>query len=178
MTGLRGRLLDVLLGPAERRLGVRLDYAREIGATRLGLLRRYGRIFPFLDPNRHVPADAYAAARLRAALATDCGTCVAAEIALARRAGLSGTTIDAILTGTGPTPELDAVVRLTDAVVLRREDDADARADIVAAYGKAGLIELSFAMNGAALLPGIKRAMGFATACDLSTMRRLSDAGS
>ncbi|WP_275296365.1 hypothetical protein [Sulfitobacter mediterraneus] len=40
--------------------------------------------------------------------------------------------------------------------------------------GEAGLIELSYAMNGAALLPGIKRAMGYATTCNLSMMKALS----
>jgi hypothetical protein len=57
--------------------------------------------------------------------------------------------------------------------VGQRQDDAEARAKVLDAYGEAGLIEISFAMNGAALLPGIKRAMGYATICDLQTLRKI-----
>ncbi|MDC0660076.1 hypothetical protein N6L27_18895 [Leisingera sp. SS27] len=161
---------------AERRIGVSLDYVRYIARTELSLLSRYNKIFGFLDPNRQVPAAAYHAARLRGALAADCGICVEAEINLARASGLGEQLINAILQADSqalPT-ELAPVVRLADAVTSRREDDVEARSVVTGLYGDAGLIELSFAMNGAAMLPGIKRAMGHATACDLSVMRRLS----
>ncbi|WP_435661091.1 hypothetical protein [Leisingera caerulea] len=161
---------------AEKRIGVSLDYVRHIARTNFSLLSRYNRIFGFLDPNRHVPAAAYHAARLRGALAADCGTCVEAEINLARAGGLDEELINAILRADFQTlpPELAPVVQLADAVTARREDDPEARSAVTGTYGDAGLIELSFAMNGAAMLPGIKRAMGHATACDLLVMRRLT----
>ncbi|APG46565.1 hypothetical protein [Phaeobacter porticola] len=158
---------------AERRIGVSLDYSHAIADTDLGLLARYNRVFGFLDPNRHVPAAAYHAARLTGALTADCGTCVEAEINLATAAGLSPDLVKSILRGDALEPDLAAVVRLAGAVVGTRSDDPEARELVRAAYGEAGLIELSYAMNGAALLPGIKRAMGYATACDLQLMRRL-----
>ena len=74
-------------------------------------------------------------------------------------------------------PEIAAVARLSDATVLTRVDAPDARDAVRMAYGDAGLIELSFAMNGAALLPGIKRAMGYAVACDLDVARGVSTDG-
>ncbi|MEL6503860.1 MAG: hypothetical protein AAFO61_12850 [Pseudomonadota bacterium] len=162
-----------LIARNEKRLGVPLDYVHTIARMNTGLLMRYGKIFGFLDPVKHVPAQAYHVARLRGALAADCGTCVQTEINLAEQAGLDGATVRQVLSGNYATlPEPVAqTARLADAVVGRREDDAEARAAIIAAYGEAGLIELSFAMNGAALLPGIKRAMGYATACDLEVMR-------
>ena len=165
----------VFIRQAEKRLGVKLEYVHQIARTDFKLLRRYNRIFGFLDPNRHVPAPAYHAARLRGALAADCGACVEAEISLARHAGLDQDQIAAILRADDAAlpPELAPVIRLADAVASRRQDDPEARAEIITHYGEAGLIELSFAMNGAAMLPGIKRAMGHATACDLSLMRRL-----
>ncbi|WP_420568042.1 hypothetical protein [Thalassovita sp.] len=168
------KIASALIGRAERRLGVSLDYARQIARTDFGLLQRYNRIFGFLDPNRHVPPQAYHAARLRGALAADCGTCVQAEISLARKAGLGAELIDQILAGQGAliVDDLAAVMALSDAVVYRREDDADARDSVLRAYGQKGLIELSYAMNGAALLPGIKRAMGYATTCDLDILRK------
>ncbi len=161
-----------LIAQAERRLGVALDYTHKIADTNIGLLARYNRLFGFLDPMKHLPADAYHTARLRGALAADCGTCVEAEINLAMQAGLSPAVIKTILEGQ-PEGPLQNVVTLSDAVVRDRVDAPKARTALIAQYGEAGLIELSFAMNGAALLPGVKRAMGYATACDLSLMRKL-----
>lgn len=172
------RVSSAMIGRAEVRLGVALDYVRKIAATDLGLLLRYNKIFGFLDPVRNVPPAAYHTARLRGAVAADCGTCVTAEINLAALAGLPKAVIDQILSGQYDKlpPDLAAVARLADSVVGRREDDAESRDAVRAQFGDAGLIELSFAMTGAALLPGIKRAMGYATACDLGVARRAAKA--
>lgn len=171
-------ILTRLIQRAEARLGVSLDYTHKIAQTDLSLLTRYNRIFGFLDPNKNVPASAYHLARLRGAVAADCGTCVEAEVNLARQAGLDQAMIDAVLCGdySALAKELVATARLADAVAGQRIDDPEARAIVQAAYGDAGLIEISFAINGAALLPGIKRAMGYATACDLNTARKIRKA--
>ena len=163
-----------LIARAERRLGVALDYAHKIADTDLRLMTRYNRIFGVMDPRKHLPTDAYHVARLRGALAADCGSCVEAEIALARRAKLPDALICDILTDAPLPAPLNHVARLSDAVTRDRTDAPDARDAIRAKYGEAGLIELAYAMNGAALLPGIKRAMGYATACDLALMKDLT----
>ena len=159
-----------LLARAEKRLGVVLDYVRQIAKIDIKLLTRYNRIFGVIDPRNHLPADAYHTARIRAALAADCGTCVQAEQNLAKKSRLKPALIEAILRGTLTDPALIAVMQLTDAVVARREDDSAARDIILGKWGDAGLIELALVMNAAAMLPGIKRAMGYATACDISLM--------
>lgn len=165
-----------LIKRSENRIGVTFDYIRQIAKTDLGLLARLNRIFGFLDPNRHAPTMAYHAARLHGALAADCGTCVEAEINLARNAGLSESDIDNLLSGQTTDKTLQAVIALTTAVTKHRQDDPDARATIKSAYGEKALIEIAFAMNGAALLPGIKRSLGYATACDLTILRKSSGA--
>jgi len=164
-----------LISRAEKRLGVPMDHVRAIAAASTGLLNRYNRFFGFLDPNRHAPPEAYYIARIRGAMAADCGTCVEIEFNLASQAGIDAKLIAAALKGDLETmgPQLGAVSQLTDAVVANRIDDPDAREVVVAAYGEAGLVELSYAMNGAALLPGVKRAMGYAVACDSTLMTRL-----
>jgi len=168
-------ILQQTISRAEKRVGVELDYARKIARTDFGLLLRYGKIFSFLDPKKTVPAEAYHIARLRGAISADCGTCVEAEINLAKAAGVSGQMIDAVLRAEydGLPEALAAVARLADAVVRDRIDAAEEREIVLRAFGDAGLIELSFAMTGAALLPGIKRAMGYATTCDLETIRKM-----
>ncbi|NIZ12034.1 hypothetical protein [Phaeobacter sp. HF9A] len=165
-----------LVGRAEKRIGVELDYARKISQTDIRLFMRYGKIFAFLAPNRNVPPDAYHTARLRGAISADCGTCVEAEINLAQAAGVSGEIINAVLgTSYSDLPDsLRAVAELADAVTAAHTDAADAREKIISAYGEAGLIEICFALNGAALLPGIKRSMGYATVCNLDTLRKLA----
>ena len=99
-----------------------------------------------------------------------------AEINLAKQANLDEQTISNLVSGNYETlpEEIAAVAELSDAVTARREDAPQAREIIKQKFGEAGLIELSYAMNGAALLPGIKRAMGYATACDLDVMARLA----
>ncbi len=168
------RIAICLIGRAERRVGVGFDYVRRIAQIDLGLLRRYNKIFGFLDPNTKVPARAYHAARLRGAIAADRGTCVAAEINLALGAGIDGAIVDRIVSGNyQDLPEdIAAVATLADAVAGRRDDAPEVRDAVRRAYGDTGLVEVAFAMNGAAMLPGIKRAMGFAVACDLEILRK------
>lgn len=169
-------ILRQVISKAETRIGVPLDYARKIAATDVGLMLRYGKIFGFLDPNRKVPAPAYHVARLRGALSADCGTCVEAEINLAKAARVPAEIITAALRADHAAlgPDLAAVARLADAVTRDRIDAPEEREQVLHAYGEAGLIELSFAMTGAALLPGIKRTMGYATSCNLDTLRKLA----
>lgn len=169
-------LVSKLISRAETRLGVTLDYTRKIAATDLGLLRRYNRIFRVIDPNTHVPAVAYHAARLRGALAADCGTCVEAEINLAKAAGVSPPSVTRIVLGdyTDLPEDVAAVAMLADAVTRDRCDAPDARETVRHAYGEAGLIEVSLAMNGAVMLPGIKRAMGYATACHIDMLKKVA----
>ena len=170
------RIAHYLVGRAERRVGVAFDYVHKIADTEVGLLARYNKLFGFLDPNTKVPPEAYHIARLRGALAADCGTCVEAELGLARNAKIDPALVDQVLIGdySNLKPELAAVARLSDAVTSQREDEPEAREIIKEAYGEAGLIEVCFAMNGAALLPGIKRSMGYATACDIEVMRKIA----
>lgn len=165
-----------IVAKAETRLGVELDYAHKIAQTDIRLMMRYGKIFGFLDPNKNVPPEAYHTARLRGAISADCGTCVEAEINLAKAAGVPQEIITAVLQSsyTSLPDALSAVAQLADAVTRDRMDAPEAREKIIAAYGEAGLIEIGFAMNGAALLPGLKRAMGYATLCNMETLRKLA----
>ena len=134
----------------------------------------YNRLFGFLDPNRHVPPALYHAARIIGAVSADCGTCLRAELTLARAAGMDPQTLDHILFRA--TDRLDddlaAIVTLAHQVTAERIDHPDARAHLRNRFGDAGLIELAYAMNGAALLPGIKRTLGYATTSDMELMRK------
>ncbi|WDE10392.1 hypothetical protein [Thalassomonas haliotis] len=168
------KIINHILYQNEKRIGVKLDYARKIVSVDTRLFMRYGKVFGFLDPRKHLSIDAYHASRLCGALSADCGSCVEAEINLAQNSGLSDEVINHILTkDLGALPDdIVAVVELSTAVT-NFLDAPEAREKIIKYYGEKGLIELSFAMNGAALLPGIKRAMGYATSCNLEILRRV-----
>ncbi|WP_138464913.1 hypothetical protein [Poseidonocella sp. HB161398] len=171
-----GALSKVLIGRTESRLGVGYPYVRRIAETNTRLLWRYRKFLAFLDPNQDVPPEAYHLARLRGALAMGCADCVESEIAQAKAAGLREGLIREFLTaspGELPGP-LGDVMALADAVVARRSDDPEARDRVRAAFGEDGLIELAFAMNGAAMIPGVKRAMGFSGSTDPGTLKRLA----
>ncbi|MGB0660952.1 MAG: hypothetical protein ACPGNV_12340 [Mangrovicoccus sp.] len=149
--------------PAETALDLDLDYVRHIAQTDEPLLQRYGRISDFLDPNTQVPPLAYHAARITAAFATDCSICLSAEINLARKAGIPQEQITQILNFDDEALpfEISAVIYLARAVIAENSDNPEARDYIRQIYGEAGLIELSYAMGGAAMLPTIRRVMGF-----------------
>ena len=165
-----------LISRAEKRLGITLDYTRHIAKTNFYLLMRYNRLFGFLDPNRHVPPALYHAARIIGAVSADCGTCVQAELNLARAAGMDPQTLDHILFHATDRldDDLPAIVTLAHQVTAEGIYHPDAREHLRNRFGNAGLIELAYAMNGAALLPGIKRTLGYATTCDIELMRKVS----
>jgi len=168
------KIMNHILSKNEKRIGVKLDYARKIVSVDNRLFMRYGKVFSFLDPRKHLSIDAYHASRICGALSADCGSCVEAEINLAKNSGLSDDFINHILAKNLEVlpDEIVAVVELSSAVT-NFQDAPEARENIIKYYGEKGLVELSFAMNGAALLPGIKRAMGYATSCNIDILRRV-----
>jgi len=167
------RVMNHILSKNEKRIGVKFEYARKIISVDNQLFLRYGKIFGFLDPRKNLPIDAYHSSRICGALSADCGSCVEAEINLAKNSGLSGEFINHILAKDfdSLSKEIVAVVKLSSAVTSF-QDDPEAREKVIKYYGKKGLVELSFAMNGAVLLPGIKRAMGYATSCNLDILKQ------
>ena len=164
-----------LIQNAEKQIGVSLDYVHYIAKTDISLLTRYNKIFAFLNPNKKIPALAYHTARLRGAIAADCGTCVEAEINLAKKAKLETETIKQVLAQDYENlpKEIAAIAKLADSILIEKSDNQEAREIIKEKFGDAGLIEISFAINGAALLPGIKKTLGYGTACDLNIIAQL-----
>ncbi|MBE3638491.1 carboxymuconolactone decarboxylase family protein [Mangrovicoccus algicola] len=171
-----GRLTKAMIARREARLGLRFPHVHRIAETSPRLLMRYGRFLSFLDPNQDVPPEAYHLARIRGAMAGDCAASLEAEIARAKAGGLREGLLREFLTaapGELPGPLAD-VMRLADAVVRDRRDDPEARDRVRAAFGEDGLIELSYAMNGAALIPGLRRSMGFCGTPDPGALARLA----
>lgn len=150
----------------ERSLGVGLRYAHHILRTSLRAFINYTLLLPIARYRKEAPAQALCTARLVATQHEDCGTCLQIVINLAKREGVPGHVIRAVLDGRVnelPT-ELADVYHFTKAVVAG-EDPRDLREGLRRRFGEQGLIEIAFAIATARVFPTTKRALGFAVSC-------------
>jgi AhpD family alkylhydroperoxidase len=168
---LAGRFTEAMIRLGERRLGVPLDYMREIAAAAPYVLRLLGRVSALGQSLR--PRDRAAAhlAALGAALHDDCGTCVQIHINLARAHGVPEDTLRRAVmgeAGTLPAPLADAF-RFGDAVAADDPELHELRERLERALGKRAVVEIAVGLAFARFYPMIKRALGHARSC--ATMR-------
>lgn len=165
------KISDMVADRLEAQMGASFEHMRAIGRVSTSLFVRYANVSWAMERaarNAIAPKDAYHAARIRGAQAADCGSCVQIEVNLATKAGLAPDLIRAILNGeVTPESPLAAVCAWTDATMGERVDDTEHREIVQAHYGQKAMIEISYAMNAAAFYPGVKRALGYAVACQI-----------
>jgi hypothetical protein len=91
------------------------------------------------------------------------------EVNLARREGVSGDVIRAVVDNRPEDlpPELAYVYRFTKAVVEASGTEDELRLRIVTRFGEEGLVELALGMATARVFPVTKRGLGYATNCAL-----------
>lgn len=165
------RLIDRRLAAEEARLGASLDYLRHLARVSLPAFFKFSLFTPMARHRKALPPAAYHLARLVAAHAEDCGTCVQIEINAARRARVPAETLRAALEDRPAdlAPPLDAVYHFARAVASG-EDDAALRTRLRDAYGEEALAELALAIASARVFPTVKRALGYATACSIPAL--------
>jgi len=151
----------------ERSLGESVEYVRHILRTSLPAFFKFALFTPLAQHRRKLPAAVYRVARIVATQDEDCGTCVQIEVNLARREGVSGNLICAVLNNRPGdlTPELADVYRFTKAVVEASGEEEELRRRIRQRYGEEGLVELALGIAAARVFPVTKRALGFAKSC-------------
>lgn len=116
-----------------------------------------------------VPVGPWFAAKLVSAKREDCGPCVQLAARMAQEGGLAPAHIGAVLARRFDELPDDVALgaRFTEAV-LTRSPDADAlREQVVASFGRRGLVSLAFAMLSARLYPDLKFALGHGHACSM-----------
>jgi AhpD family alkylhydroperoxidase len=164
---LTGRLSEAVIRYGERKLGVTLDYLREIAAHAPAAFRLLGRVSQLGHALK--PADRHAAhmAALGAALHDDCGTCVQIHINLARREGVAEDVLRRAVMGEAGTlpPLLAAAFRFGEAVAANDPEMHELRDELEARCGKRAVIEMAIAIAFARFYPTIKRALGHAKSC-------------
>jgi alkylhydroperoxidase family enzyme len=164
---LAGRLSEAMIRYAEKKLGVPLDYMREVAANAPAAFRLLGRVSALGQSLR--PLDRHAAhlAGLGAAMHDDCGTCVQIHINLARADSVPEDVLRRAVmgeAGTLPAPLADAF-RFGEAVAANDPEMHELREKLEGTLGKRAVIEMSIGIGFARFYPTIKRALGFARSC-------------
>jgi AhpD family alkylhydroperoxidase len=163
------RLLLQRLDTEERALGVSVDYLRHILRYSLPAFFKFSLFLPLARHRRALPPAPYHIARLVATQQADCGTCVQAEVNLARRAGIDATVLEAVIQHRVEDlePDIADIYRFTRAIVAATGEEEALRPQLRERYGEAGMVDLALAIAAAQVYPTTKRALGYATSCTL-----------
>lgn len=164
---LAGRANEAMIRLGEKKLGVPLDYLREVAANAPAAFRLLGRVSALGQSLR--PRDRHAAhlAALGAAMHDDCGTCVQIHINLARADGVAEDVLRRAAMGEAaslPAPLADSF-RFGQAVAANDPEMHELREKLERALGKRAVIEMAIGIGFARFYPTIKRALGHARSC-------------
>ncbi len=113
------------------------------------------------------PVDAAFAAKLVGALTEDCGPCLDLVIKMAREAGMEAEQVAAVLSAEeGAMSEATRLAyRFATAVAARGAAEDEARDAVAAAWGEAGVLDLTLSLQVGRLFPMVKAGLGYAKAC-------------
>jgi AhpD family alkylhydroperoxidase len=164
-------VVEPLIAANERRLGVKMDYVREMASLNWPAFVRVGKVSA-LAMSARPDFDVRIAhmAALAAAQSDDCGECVQIHLNLAARDGVKRETLRAALDAR---PEAMAPAQLAlawrfgRAVAAGDPAMADIRRKLEGLIGRSGLMDLGFAIAMARFYPTLKRALGLAVACSV-----------
>ena len=165
-------LIHNRLDAMERDLHYDLSYVREVLDADLGAFLRFMRAAKLSSYRRDLPLDVWHAAKLAGAMSEDCGPCSQLMVTMAERDNISAETLRAVAQGDDAALSSDA--RLAVQFVrasLSRDLRADSlREQVVARWGRCGLLTLAFAMVSARVYPTLKYALGHGRACTRLTI--------
>lgn len=162
-----GKISEAMIRYGEKKLGVALDYLREIAANAPAAFRLLGRVSRLGQALKPVDRHATHMAALGAALHDDCGTCVQIHINLARQDGLPEDVLRRAVMGEAGSlpPPLAAAFRFGEAVAANDPEMDELRETLAADFGKRAVIEMAMAIAFARFYPTVKRALGHAKSC-------------
>ena len=162
-----GRVSEALIRYGEKKLGVSLDYLREIAANAPAMFRLLGRVSQIGRSLKPVDRHAGHMAALGAAMHDDCGTCVQIHVNLARHDGVPEDVLRRAVQGeAGTLPERLALsFRFGEAVAANDPEMHELREKLEAELGKRAVIEMAIGIAFARFYPTVKRALGHAKSC-------------
>jgi hypothetical protein len=151
----------------ERQWKYDASYLREIADVGVGIVWRFGMVSS-LGHLSGAPSGALAAARLVGTLAEDCGPCTQLGVDMATQEGVSPAVLRGIVAGDEAELDEDArlAYRFARASLARDLAVADPlREQILAKWGKRGLVAIAFALLSGRMFPTLKYALGYGHAC-------------
>jgi alkylhydroperoxidase family enzyme len=120
-----------------------------------------------------IPKEPYYAAKIRAAIAEDCGPCAQLTVNMALEAGVDPERVRAIVNAdlAALPAETREVLRFTE-LVLAHDPEADAvREAIVDRWGDDALISLALAISSTRIYPMLKYVLGHGRTCHRLTVK-------
>lgn len=155
------------LNAFEKRYHYNVDYARYVLEADPDALVRFSRVTAISSYCKDVPKEVCYAAGITAVLAEDCGPCVQIGVDKALAEGVSPALLKAVIERDDDAlPEPVALAcAFTRASLARTPEADDLRDQVLARWGKRGLISLALAQTSARLYPTLKYALGFGHAC-------------
>jgi hypothetical protein len=151
----------------EREYGYDVSYARAMLAADTKAILAYAKIEGMGRYRRDVPPAVWFAVKITGVIAEDCGPCTQLGVTMARRAGVPGAVLAAVLAGDDAAMPEDVRLGVQFArASLAHSPDADPlREQIVARWGERAVIALAFALASAKVYPTVKYALGFGKTC-------------
>lgn len=153
----------------EREYDYDMDYARDLLETSRDAMIRFHRATALGAYRESLPMDAWHACRLAAIQLEDCGPCTQLIATMAERDGQPSDMIRSVLNGRVETQSADVqlAVAFTHSVLRREPEMSALREEVLARFGRQGLVSLAFAMLSCRLYPTLKYALGYGHACSV-----------
>jgi hypothetical protein len=155
------------LASAEKKWSYDMSYGREILDADLGAFLRVAPLQGLSTYRRDVPAAVWHAVRLAGTLAADCGPCSQLMVTMAEHDGVPADILRAVAVGDDAAlpDDVRLGVQYVRATLARRPESDELRAQIVARWGRRGLLSLAFGLVASQLYPTLKYALGYGRAC-------------
>lgn len=154
---------------SEKRLGVSMDYLRDMYAHAPDAFWKFTKMMPAAQYRAKLPAAPYHVARLVATRHEDCGPCVQIVVNIAKEDGVELAILKAAVAGrvTDLPESLQDVYRFAEAVVTANGEDEQYRERLRKVFGEEAVVELALAIATARVFPTLKRALGHAKSCSI-----------
>lgn len=160
-------IIERMIRKQEIATGESADFLRDMyGAAPAGFWR-FALFVPMSRFRTALPLDAACAVRIAAVHAEDCGPCLQTVINLSLAAGASPEVLRAAVAGdlAAMDERTRTAFEFARAIAARDIHAEDLRPVIERWWGKAGITEIALAIASTRVFPTVKRAMGYAQAC-------------
>jgi hypothetical protein len=163
-----GWLVKRKLAAFEKDFGYDATYLKEMYDVSPSAFWKFSKITAMSQMRAGVPVDASFAAGIVATFTEDCGPCTQLGVTMAERAGVSATSLRAILVGDTSAMSADAALGFNFAkAVLRRdiEESDRLRAEIVSKWGRKAVVSLAISIATSRVYPAVKYGLGHGHSC-------------